>query len=574
MGEGKILFIDHDSDIFNLAGSIFQRNGFETQVAVNSDQVYAYFEKEPPDLVIWDPAEEREQSSEITQALRSWSRVSSVLLTLDGISSPAMELAEFAGDHLIKPFDPETIFQRGEALVKKGVLAKDRQMNTVIRKRPYRPTVSVVLPTLNEANNLPLLIPYLPMNWIDEVILVDGRSSDGTVEVAKRLLPSIRVINEIRRGKGLALRAGYKAAQGDIIIVLDADGSHDPREIPRYIRALLEGADFVRGSRFAPGGGTTDMPRFRKLGNSGFVTLVNLLFDVDFTDLCYGYHAFWRYCLDDIDLDDISGFEIDTAIYIRALKEQLKILEVPSFEGFRFRGQGKLRTFPDGWRVLRVILDEWMSSALKNPNGVYIGFRGAKPLPYYAVSANHALRDFNGYFGQDLIDLQSGGDDQMTSMERARANMQLLYTVSAILSTDVDLRALLQRVLLSTLESIGAASGSIVVLDEAGNVIESCASYQGLLRAIPPTRIQETLKEGLAGWVIQNRKPTLVKSTRVDSRWQRKDWEEGEEAIRSALSIPLLVGDRVMGVLTLARPGIQRFTEEDLERLTDLDVRL
>ena len=113
-----------------------------------------------------------------------------------------------------------------------------------------RPKVSLVIPTLNEAKNLPLILPYIPINWVDEVVLVDGRSTDDTVEVAKQLMPSIRVVMESKKGKGAALRAGYQAAAGDIIVVIDADGSNDPREIPRYILPLLEGADFIKGSRF------------------------------------------------------------------------------------------------------------------------------------------------------------------------------------------------------------------------------------------------------------------------------------------------------------------------------------
>jgi glycosyltransferase involved in cell wall biosynthesis len=177
------------------------------------------------------------------------------------------------------------------------------------KNAPHIVKVSVIIPTLNEADNLPLVLPYIPLDMIHEVILVDGGSIDRTIEVAKRLMPSIRVIIEPRRGKGLALRKGYEAASGDILIVLDADGSNDPWEIPRF---LLEGADFAKGSRFADQGGTTDMPRIRVLGNSAFVILVNLFFGCKFSDLCYGYHAFWRYCLDLINLSDVDGFEIDT----------------------------------------------------------------------------------------------------------------------------------------------------------------------------------------------------------------------------------------------------------------------
>src|SRR5262249_15115421 len=162
---------------------------------------------------------------------------------------------------------------------------------------------SLILPTLNEAKNLPHVFHRLPVEVVDEVILVDGRSTDGTVETARQLFPEVKVVLETRPGKGAALRAGYRAATGDILLVVDADGSNDPHEVPRFVRSLVEGADFVKGSRFAHNGGTTDMPRYRQWGNSFFVHLVNLLFSSSFTDLCYGFHAFWRYCLDAIDVD-------------------------------------------------------------------------------------------------------------------------------------------------------------------------------------------------------------------------------------------------------------------------------
>lgn len=261
--------------------------------------------------------------------------------------------------------------------------------------RKYRPSVSVVIPTLNEAQNLPLVLPYLPMEWIDEVILVDGHSTDGTVEVARQLLPSIKVILETKRGKGAAMWAGYKAASSDVVVLLDADGSHDPREIPRYVEALMQGADMVKGSRFAPGGGTTDMPRIRKLGNGAFVFLTNLLFGNAWTDLCYGYHAFWKHCLNVLDLEEASGFEIDTALYLQAVRKQLRVIEVPSFEGYRFHGVGKLRTIPDGWRVLKTIQKEWLR-AVKHPvKDSYVGFRGYNPATLESIFSSPAQTSDN-----------------------------------------------------------------------------------------------------------------------------------------------------------------------------------
>jgi glycosyltransferase involved in cell wall biosynthesis len=217
--------------------------------------------------------------------------------------------------------------------------------------------VSVVIPTINEAENLAYVLPGI-QQWVDEVVLVDGHSSDDTVNVARQLCPSIRVVMQEGRGKGDALRSGFAAATGDILIMLDADGSNDPSEIPRFIGALLSGADFAKGSRFLQGGGTADMPFYRKLGNWGFVWIVRWLFGGKYTDLCYGYNAFWKRVLPLLELD-CTGFEVETMMNVRALKVGLKITEVPSFEAARVYGSGRLQTIPDGWRVLKTIFREF-----------------------------------------------------------------------------------------------------------------------------------------------------------------------------------------------------------------------
>ena len=214
--------------------------------------------------------------------------------------------------------------------------------------------VTVVIPTLNEAENLPHVLPLIPP-WISEVILVDGNSEDGTADVAQKLMPSIKVIKEMRKGKGRALRTGVEAASGSIIVLLDADGSADPTEIPVFVGALLAGADFVKGSRFMQGGGTSDMEWHRKLGNWGFVTLVKWRFGSRFTDLCYGYNAFWKDVWPVLVSDDADGFEIETSMNLRALTGNLSVHEVPSMEHRRIHGVSNLNAFTDGLRVLRTI---------------------------------------------------------------------------------------------------------------------------------------------------------------------------------------------------------------------------
>lgn len=228
-----------------------------------------------------------------------------------------------------------------------------------MQKYPEHVRVSVVIPTLNEAKNLPHVLPYIP-ELASEVILVDGGSHDGTTGVARRLLPSIRILQQPGKGKGNALCYAFAACTGDIIVTLDADGSANPREIPRFVDALLEGADLAKGSRFIARGGSDDITPLRKLGNSGLTGLVNRLYRTDFTDLCYGYNAFWQHWLDLFEVD-CSGFEVEALICVRARMARLKIVEVPSHEHLRIHGTSNLHWFRDGCRVLKTIVKERMS---------------------------------------------------------------------------------------------------------------------------------------------------------------------------------------------------------------------
>jgi glycosyltransferase involved in cell wall biosynthesis len=223
-------------------------------------------------------------------------------------------------------------------------------------RRITLPQVSFVIPTLNEAKNLIHLLPRIP-DWAHEVIIVDGCSTDGTVEVALRLRDDVRIVIEPRRGKGAALQAGFRAARGDIIVMLDADGSMAPEEAIMFVGALMSGADLVKGSRFIQGAGSQDISVARRLGNWGLTQLVRLLYGCSFSDLCYGYVAFWTKYADSLRCD-CDGFEIETLINVRALKSRLKVVEVASFETPRINGVSNLRAIPDGIRVLKTILRE------------------------------------------------------------------------------------------------------------------------------------------------------------------------------------------------------------------------
>jgi len=243
--------------------------------------------------------------------------------------------------------------------------------------------VSVVVPALNEADNLPEVLPRIP-SWVHEVILVDGASTDNTVEVARELWPSIRIVQQQGRGKGAALRSGFAACTGDIIVMLDADGSTDPGEIPAFVGALLSGADFAKGTRFMQGAGTADMSLHRKFGNWVFTMTSRMFFGGRYSDLCYGYNAFWRHVVPALQLNG-DGFEIETQMNVRALRLGLRVVEVPSFEAERVHGVGRLRTIPDGWRVMKTLFKEKFQ-------GIEIAPRPAPaPVPVPQLSLVEAL---------------------------------------------------------------------------------------------------------------------------------------------------------------------------------------
>ncbi len=240
------------------------------------------------------------------------------------------------------------------------------------------PKVTVVVPARNEARNLEHVLPRLPLGA--EIIVVDGHSVDDTAAVVARLRPDARFIQQTRKGKGNALAVGFAQATGDIIVMFDADGSADPVEIDRYVAALLNGADFAKGSRVLPGGGSVDITRIRDFGNKVLTGITNVGFRTKYTDLCYGYNAFWADVLPALDLpssEPISsqmqwgdGFEIETLINCRVAVAKLNVAEVPSIELQRVFGESNLHAVKDGLRVLKTLITERIRA-----------WRGQHPVP-------------------------------------------------------------------------------------------------------------------------------------------------------------------------------------------------
>ena len=239
------------------------------------------------------------------------------------------------------------------------------------------PRISVVLPTLNEQHNIDWVLRRLPVG-LHEVILVDGWSADDTIATAKQVRPDIRVVLQRARGKGAALALGLTLVTGDIAVMIDADGSMDPAEIPGLVGALLSGADVVKGSRSVAGGGSSDLTAIRKLGNWLLTFLANRLYHCNWRELCYGYAAFWTDVLPLLGLSEITGdapfasprtmstkgvgyghgFEIEAILFCRSARANLRVAEVFSVEHERRFGVSNLATWRDGWRVLGALLRE------------------------------------------------------------------------------------------------------------------------------------------------------------------------------------------------------------------------
>ncbi|WP_344412240.1 glycosyltransferase family 2 protein [Pseudonocardia ailaonensis] len=266
--------------------------------------------------------------------------------------------------------------------------------------------MSVVVPTRNEARNLEVVLPAIAAvrPAVHEVVVVDGNSVDGSVETAQRVLPWARIVQQTRKGKGNAMATGFAAATGDIVVMFDADGSADPAEIPAFVSALVRGADFAKGTRFARGGGSDDITALRRLGNSGLNGVANALFGTRHSDLCYGYNAFWADLLPLLELPAVDaqapedgsmlwgdGFEIETVLACRVAAAGLRVAEVPSYERERMFGATNLRTFVDGTRVLRTLAAERRRAMRRTAPAA-----GRPEVPAVPVAVRRPLVQFEG----------------------------------------------------------------------------------------------------------------------------------------------------------------------------------
>jgi glycosyltransferase involved in cell wall biosynthesis len=231
--------------------------------------------------------------------------------------------------------------------------------------KPPKPTslnVGVAIPARNEERNIKHVLSQLKQTGFGNILVIDGLSTDDTLEVAEE--NGAKIVMQDGRGKGQAIRQvlNNDYLSSDALVLMDADGSMSASEVPRFVEALVNGADVAKGSRFIEGGGTEDMTGFRKIGNTLMTKAVNIIWSTNYTDLCYGFVAFNKKAIRTLaPLLESNNFEIETEIFIKARKLGLKVVEIPSIEYPRINGKSSLHSLRDGFKICKTIFNATMS---------------------------------------------------------------------------------------------------------------------------------------------------------------------------------------------------------------------
>lgn len=213
--------------------------------------------------------------------------------------------------------------------------------------------ISLLIPARNEYEALPHMLEGLPRDFAHEIIVVDGHSDDGTPVLARK--SGCKVVIQEGRGYGMGVISGIKAAEGDLLCFMDADGSYDPEALPRLLELIDQGYDIVFCSRYLPGAGSDDDTFIRKLGNKFFTVLARAMFKIKLTDSLFFYALGKKEVFEALELT-ARGFAICIEIPIKVQKAGYKYTEIPSKERPRLAGQSKVNAIWDGLLILATMI--------------------------------------------------------------------------------------------------------------------------------------------------------------------------------------------------------------------------
>lgn len=216
---------------------------------------------------------------------------------------------------------------------------------------------ALVIPTLNEIDGVKAVMPRIDRSWCDEILVVDGGSSDGTVEWLRA--NDYRVVLQDEPGIGNAYRKAYAHTTGDVILTFSPDGNSIPELIPDLVAAMAGGPDLVIVSRYLGKARSEDDDRLTSLGNWFFTTAINLLFGGHYTDALVIFRAYRRDIIRRLDID-APHMTYEAQISIRAAKYRLRVAEISGDEPRRIGGERKMHPFRTGWTILREMGRELM----------------------------------------------------------------------------------------------------------------------------------------------------------------------------------------------------------------------
>jgi len=214
---------------------------------------------------------------------------------------------------------------------------------------------TLIAATLNEIEAVQVVLPQIDKSWVDEIIIVDGGSTDGTVEYCRQ--NGYHVLVQQGRGYGAAIRGGVKIAQGDIIIEFPPDGNSLASKIPELLTEMKKGYDLVIVSRYKDGAKSYDDDIMTAFGNRMFTFLTNKLFNAPYTDVLVGFRAYRKEAFHKLNLD-AEGLSWPAQSAIRFAQHGLRVGEIAGDEPPRIGGQRKMRIVRTGFEILFLIFRE------------------------------------------------------------------------------------------------------------------------------------------------------------------------------------------------------------------------